>query len=117
MKTKWPPIKSWTCKIPRKGYNHFVAINYGGKGSSRWVNLVSVLDGNVRLRIDWKELTDISIWLRGWIQIEEKQKSERLNLDRSGKSEELDNRLACLHPSEDSGLVTPTKNKSIREWD
>ena len=44
----WPPIKAWTSLSAINGYKYFVAINYGGFGEDRWVNLVSVLDGGFK---------------------------------------------------------------------
>ena len=56
----WPPNKAWTSESSINGFHHFVAFNYGGNGNNRWVNMVSVLDGNVCFRIAWPELTNDS---------------------------------------------------------
>ena len=60
---RWPPNKAWTSAYLMKGYRHFVAVNYGGSGKSRWVNLVAVLDTLVP---HIKALTTLEeLWLAG----------------------------------------------------
>ena len=110
---RWPPNKAWTSTSLRVGYRHFVAINYGGKGSGRWVNLVSVLDGNSRLKVFWKEMKDPSLWQSGWLQL---PKEESFQAFDNTFSSDLSNTEVCLHPSEDSGLILPSDESIIRPW-
>ena len=113
---KWPPNKAWTSSSPKKGFCHFVAINYGGKGFDRWVNLVSVLDGNVRVRVLWEEMQDTSKWLIGWRQqIREDHHSLEPESNNPLSNQEI-NDSCCLHPSIDSGLALPIKVSKIRPW-
>tara|TARA_B100000700_G_C14343036_1_gene533570 strand:- start:50 stop:379 length:330 start_codon:yes stop_codon:yes gene_type:complete len=106
----WPPAKAWTSINSINGFNHFVAINYGGKGSSRWVIFVSVLDGNTLLRLSWDEIKHSSNWIKGWSLIESKGKTDLLS------NNMFDNKRSCLHSSNDSGFQIPTTNKKIRKW-
>ena len=96
----WPPNKAWTSTTSRLGFRHFVAINYGGKGSDRWVNLVSVLDGQARLRVSWQEMKDSSMWNSGWQQL---PKLEAKTPDGQIVNQQIDQntQAASLHPSED----------------
>ncbi len=110
---RWPPNKSWTSIPIRLGYRHFVAINYGGKGLSRWVGLVSVIDGKIRLRVSWQELKDPSQWISGWRSLPREESidsSELQNIDT------IENDLTCLHPSRDSGLLIPREHYEERAW-
>ena len=113
----WPPNKAWTSQVNRKGYRHFVAINYGGRGVDRWVNLVSVLDGDVRLRVKWIEMTDGQLWATGWQQLPREEANQYFDNAEFG-DQQLDriNDSACLHPSIDSGLLIPSDNPDIRPW-
>ena len=107
----WPPVKALTSNESINGQSHFVAINYGGKGPQRWVNLVSVLDGKSRLRVLWNELNNPSLWNSGWLQIPDEEiitdqdSISKLNEDVSD---------ICLHPSNDSGLKIPSNSE--RPW-
>jgi len=38
----------------------------GGRGPQRWVELVSVLSPEVRLRLLWSEMRDARLWQSGW---------------------------------------------------
>ncbi len=113
---RWPPNKAWTSSSLRQGYRHFVAINYGGKGNDRWVILVSVLDGNIRLKVLWDEMKDSAKWITGWLQLPKDQSigiSEEKSIIEAEENSSLE---ACLHPSEDSGLRIPSSINSIRPW-
>ena len=113
---KWPPNKAWTSSILRKGFRHFVAINYGGKGLNRWVNLVSVLDGKICFRVSWEEMKDKSQWVSGWEQLPREEAnplSDQTFRDYKLQEEDKD---ACLHPSEDSGLMIPSSSSIERPW-
>ena len=114
----WPPNKAWTSKYLHKGLRHFVAINYGGEGKNRWVNLVAVLDGEARFKISWSDLQDTSNWISGW------ENSDK-NIDRGAqelivKPQKINNSAqgsACLQPSDDCGLQIPSNKGDIRPWD
>ena len=115
-KMRWPPNKAWTSTLLRKGYRHFVAINYGGKGKDRWVNLVAVLDGTSCLRVSWAEMKDSSMWISGWEQLSRDQANPfEGNLDSLG-TDELKEKQVCLHPSIDSGLTIPSDSEINRSW-
>lgn len=106
----WPPLKAWTSKSLIRGQRHFVAINYGGKLSDRWVVLLSVLDSSVVVKIFWSQLIDPSIWECGW------DNNSYLNF-----SEEVENNYEvittnCIYPSTDSGLTIPITENYIRPW-
>ncbi len=112
----WPPNKAWTSSSSFNGFRHFVAINYGGRGSARWVNMVSVLDSKVRLRVLWHEMNDTSKWASGWLQLSR----DEANIPSTSRFKE-DNLIqkreeVCLHPSADSGLNIPCDVNSPRPW-
>jgi len=113
----WPPPKSFTSTKIRLGFRHFVAINYGGSGLERWVNLVSVLDGHKSLVVSWSELTDTSLWIRGWIHLPRDEGNPSKDIaDEINYEESILESRASLYPSEDSGLIIPTEIKNIRSW-
>tara|TARA_Y100001968_G_C19345462_1_gene711813 strand:+ start:662 stop:1000 length:339 start_codon:yes stop_codon:yes gene_type:complete len=106
----WPPIKAWTSKNSINGQRNFVAINYGGELSERWVILISVLDGTVVVKVSWLNLIDESKWIKGW---EEDSFSGFSSLDYS--QNEI-NFSSCTYTSEDSGLTIPISEDNIRPW-
>ena len=112
----WPPSKAWTSVQAIKGFRHFVAINYGGKGIDRWVNLVSVLDGDVNLRVEWSTLKNKSIWSSGWKQIDlTKNEHSDINvLDQKQEQELLES--SCFHLSSDSGFLDNNVESNVRSW-
>jgi len=106
---RWPPSKAWTSAYEICGLRHFVAINYGGDLTSRWVLLVSVLDGNVCLKVKWDEIKNTSKWKPGWL---------KLPLREGFRSDcYLPIKNICLHASDDSGLLAGTGLEEIRPWD
>lgn len=109
---RWPPNKAWTSTTPRKGFRHFVAINYGGRGKDRWVSMVSVLDSQSCFCIRWDELKDKTKWISGWMQLSRDEAISNSSLD---LLEETDNK-SCLHPSSDSGLSIPLEEGIVRPW-
>jgi len=113
---RWPPVKSWTSSLPIKGFRHFVAINYGGKGIDRWVILVAVLDGKASLRILWSEMNDGSKWSTGWLEVNRVNANSLVDKTRDDKTDTTIEDQTCLHPSEDSGLLVPTNIISPRPW-
>ncbi|MBL6738834.1 MAG: TIGR02450 family Trp-rich protein [Planctomycetaceae bacterium TMED241] len=62
----WKPALAWTSRHPREGRRHFRLVLQGGRGSGRWVELVSVLTPEVRLRQSFQELQDRTQWQSGW---------------------------------------------------
>jgi len=106
----WPPLKAWTSRRDINGNNHFVAINYGGKNSSRWVLFMSVIDSKVIVKAFWPQLTDSSIWECGWdedISSNPSIPEENINIAES---------INCSDPSIDSGLTMPITKTCIRPW-
>ncbi len=68
---KWPPNQAWTSARPRQGYRHFEVIQCGGRGEERWVELFPILKKEIRLKVDWSELTNHKEWASGWLQLPE----------------------------------------------
>ena len=114
----WPPIKAWTSISSINGQKYFVAINYGGQGENRWVNLVSVLDGETRFKTSWINLNDPSKWLCGWPELSQKTPVKDLFDEDSYVSSNANHDLEeCLHPSPDSGLdISVFKKINNRPW-
>tara|TARA_Y100001968_G_C19438246_1_gene761036 strand:+ start:2776 stop:3120 length:345 start_codon:yes stop_codon:yes gene_type:complete len=112
---QWPPKMSWTSIQSYKGFNHFVAINYGISGKKKWVNLVSVLDSKVRFRVDWEDLKDSSQWICGWVNSALEDTIQKTDIKGKSLKEELDSKI-CLHPSLDSGLLVPFVDIEARDW-
>ena len=106
----WPPVKAWTSKLYINGQIHFVAINYGGELSKRWVVLMSVLDSNVVLKVLWSQLADLSNWEAGWGEIDYLEYTKSVD-------NKIDEQITeFTHPSIDSGLTIPISEKTIRPW-
>jgi len=104
---KWPPLKAWTSINSINGNHHFVAINYGGDQDRRWLDLVSVLDGDIRIKVYWNDFSDKTKWEEGWNSNNSAQKiSENKYFEPS----------TCLHPSYDSGLSNSLSKDEIRDW-
>ncbi len=110
----WPPVKAWTSTSLQKGFRHFVAINYGGKEAERWVSLVAVLDGKCCFVVPWSDLKDPKQWSSGWLQLSR----DEANPKQRGYecAQEINKQQSCLHASEDSGLLIPSKVSKIRQW-
>ena len=106
----WPPVKAWTSKCQIENQVHFVAINYGGKLTRRWVILMSVLDSNVVLKAYWPELIDISKWESGW------DENDCSNFSKLADNKRVVTINGCVHPSIDSGLTIPITKNIIRPW-
>ena len=114
---EWPPKKSWTSTSLRVGYRHFVAINYGVLDKKRWVGLVSVLNGNARLRVSFEELSDSSKWNSGWLKLSREEANPSLENETCAKKLYLEaENPFCLHPSFDSGLLISKESPEIRPW-
>ncbi len=106
----WPPLKAWTSKFSINGNIHFVAINYGGELSNKWVVLMSVLDSSVVVKVAWSQLTDSSKWETGWDEINNLRSFKGIN-----EKSEVSN-PDFSYPSIDSGLTIPIVENSIRPW-
>ena len=106
----WPPVKAWTSKLSIQGQIHFVAINYGGELSRKWVILMSVLDSSVILKVFWSQLVDSSKWKSGWVEKNYIESSELV----SNKIDLKTHNFSC--PSIDSGLTVPISKDNIRPW-
>ncbi len=100
MTEQWPPNKAWTSNQNCNGYRHFVALNYGGKGPGRWVQLVSVLDGGVRFQLKWSELKDKTHWASGWLQLPKNESNQYVQQENNQMDAEA-REMGCLHPSTD----------------
>ena len=106
----WPPVKAWTSNLIIDGQLHFVAINYGGKSKDRWVDLMSVLDSSVVVKVSWLQLIDPLNWECGW--------KENINLNESQlvNNEGEIRIIKSQNPSIDSGLTIPITKSIIRPW-
>ncbi len=113
---RWPPVKSWTSSCSREGFRHFVAINYGGVRTKRWVSLVAVLDGNSRLIVPWSEMKDTSKWNSGWLKLSRNESNPPLISPLNKRIPEVNSQQGCLHPSKDSGLLASSEKGSVRPW-
>ena len=118
IENSWPPRKSWTRVEPLDGFFYFVAINYGGCGKEKWINFISVLDGGTGLKVQWEEIKIGKLWVPGWIKLNKKQtrgssQNKLIDMKRLEISKDQD---WCLHPSDDSTLLIPTKRSHNREW-
>ncbi len=111
----WPPIKAWTSVNLIKDSRYFVAINYGKYKERFWVNMVSVLDGNISFSIDFEELNNSKNWIPGWIEFENENIKNVRNIE---SLKAVDGFLgnACLHPSDDSGFSLDSKVDINRPW-
>ena len=109
----WPPRKAWTKLKPIDGLSHFVAANYGGLKKKRWIIMMSVLDGNVFLKVDWVEITNCSLWIQGWQKDQINYRND-LNLNCRKVEKDVDSQF-WIYPSRDSGLINPS-NHEIRQW-
>ena len=110
----WPPLKAWTSIYLIKGNRHFVAINYGIKNGNHWVNLVSVLNGELSIRVAFEDLKNNSLWLPGW----EDLSIGNINYEDECKvsQEKYDFIEGCLHPSDDTGFCYEPCSQEIRKW-
>ena len=113
---RWPPPKAWTSTKAILGFRHFVAINYGGEEDQRWLNLVAVLDGKARLRVVWKELKDTTLWNAGWQKLSRADVYQTKDDFISTEEKGFNHKYICLHPSLDSGLIIPSRCRTVRDW-
>ena len=106
----WPPVKAWTSIEMIDGHSHFVAINYGGELTDRWVVLMSVLDSALVVKVLWSQLIDSSKWVCGW---EENNYSKTSKIVRNKDTIKT---TYCSELSADSGLTIPITKGTIRPW-
>ena len=106
----WPPVKAWTSKAYIKNQRHFVAINYGGEFTERWVVLMSVLDSSLVVKVPWAQLVDPSIWEYGWDENNQSDSSLIVN-SKCGIGTDKFTSLSV-----DSGLTIPITKDLIRPW-
>ena len=106
----WPPLKAWTSKLSIRGNIHFVAINYGGELSNKWVVLMSVLDSSVVVKVAWSQLIDSSQWETGWDEMTNLKSFKEMDVKNNVRTPDFS------HPSWDSGLTIPIDGNSIRPW-
>ena len=110
----WPPVKAWTSLTGIKGSIYFVAINYGIEGGIRWVNLVSVVNGSLCFRISFEDLNNTDFWLPGWQEIDSNNYLKKNISSKIKQSYNFED--ACLHPSDDSGLLVSSDSTENRAW-
>ena len=106
----WPPVKAWTSKFNIEGQFHFVAINYGGKNTDKWVVLMSVLDSSLIMKVSLTQLYDPVSWEPGWVEN---------NYSKCAKSVDINPKKRTIYntnPSNDSGLTMPITKDFIRPW-
>ncbi len=106
----WPPLKAWTSKLSIKGNIYFVAINYGGELSNKWVVMMAVVDSSVVVKVPWSQLIDSARWETGWNKINDLKSYKEINDNCCVRNPEF------YHPSDDSGLTIPIDENSIRPW-
>ena len=106
----WPPVKAWTSKLYIDGQLHFVAINYGGELSTRWVIMMSVIDSSVLVKVSYSELSDPANWECGWDEVND------LNSSKLGNNKGESSIFINSQLSMDSGLTIPITKKIIRPW-
>ena len=106
----WPPVKAWTSKLYIDGQLHFVAINYGGEFSTRWVIMMSVIDSSVLVKVSYSELSDPANWESGWDEVNYLN-SSNLGDNKGERSTSINSELSI-----DSGLTIPITKKNIRPW-
>ena len=111
----WPPVKAWTYIHKITNTRYFVAINYGCSKGFKWVNLVSVISSDLCFRVNFDQLNDQTIWQPGWINLNieliKDQNENKILYDLSNCYAP-----ACLHPSNDSGLLITDSNSKSRPW-
>ncbi len=107
---QWPPVMAWTSLFPYKGEKYFVAVNYSLclEDNEKWVDMVSIIDGEIFLRVIYKELNDLSMWLPGWTDVKE-------NITQA-KEKIIGSRLLRFNLSSDAGLSIPFDSLEYRPW-
>ena len=68
----------WTSKKPIIGLRHFVSVNKTKEKGQIFFLMVSVIDCDINLKINYKELLNSGNWKKGWLNI---PKSESITED------------------------------------
>ena len=63
----------WTSKNPIKGLRHFVLVNETKEKGQIFFSMVSVVDCEINLRINYKELFNSGNWEKGWLNLPKNQ--------------------------------------------
>ena len=71
---RWPPNSAWTSASKRSGYRHFEVNQYGGRNEDRWVQLRSVNNREILIRVLWSEIKTDK-WKSGWLQLPKEEDS------------------------------------------
>ena len=59
----------WTSKKPKNGLRHFVLVNETKEKGNINFLLVSVLDSEINLKINYEELMKSGNWFKGWLNL------------------------------------------------
>ena len=77
----------WTSNKPIKGLRHFVLVNETKEKGNIIFLMVSVLDSEINLKINYEELINSGNWHKGWINLPKFQSitEEYINYKSSNK--------------------------------
>ena len=59
----------WTSNKPINGLRHFVLVNKKKEKGNMFFLMVSVLDSEINLKINYEELINSGNWSKGWINL------------------------------------------------
>ena len=81
----------WTSNKPIKGLRHFVLVNEAREQGNIIFSMVSVLDSEINLKINYEELINSGNWCKGWINLPKLQSitEEYFRYKFSNKLEEI----------------------------
>ena len=81
----------WTSNKPIKGLRHFVLLNETKEKGNIIFLMVSVLDSEINLKINYEELINSGNWCKGWINLPKLQSitEEYFRYKFSNKLEEI----------------------------
>ena len=82
----------WTSNKTIKGLRHFVLVNETKEKGNISFLMVSVLDSEINLKINYEELINSGNWHKGWINLSKHQSitEEYLNYKSTNKGEGTD---------------------------
>ena len=106
----WPPAKAWTSKMRIKGENFFVAVNYEILQGEKWVDLVSVMDSNIHIKVSWRNMQNQDKWFQGW------DENYRSSYDDTTTEQREIKIIPFAQLTIDSGLTIPISKRNIRPW-
>ena len=109
-KYKWPPCLAWTYFPGLKSEYFFVAFNYGVKNKKKFVNMISILNNEIRFFILWEDLKNNKLWRPGWLSLSE------ISQNIICENDFVKYAKCCNHPSEDSGFNLSVEMSDKREW-